>query len=161
MKKLFALLVILALCGAANAAIVSTEDSVQVPMGGDIQTGTTLGLYTTTAILSYDIGIEATGSVTLNVSGITFPLVFEFAGKIVEGDPLGYTVRVSASQFFGGALGPNQIVNNIGVSGVGALEFYLMDEQGAPTSLGSVTVIPEPMTIAFLALGGLFIRRRN
>jgi hypothetical protein len=158
MKKLFALLVVLAFCGAANAALVATDDSVQVAFGSDIDTGGMLGLYTTTAITGYEVGIKViSGDVALNVSAITFPQAFDFAGKLVN-DPA-YAVRVTASQFFTGAVGPAQLVNNIAISGTGTLEFFDILAQGE--SMGTVTVIPEPMTIALLGLGGLFLRRRK
>lgn len=172
MKKLFAVLMVLCLCGAANASMISLVDEgtvidasltagvvkleiqsdaglsglnliVAITGDGIISGAMNLGdcaSYGWDASLSYDPiysagQVEITGGGMANVMGSAGFVEITYAG------PLDVVVSLLGDGPHGGSWG--------------------VDYTPATYSPGFVTIIPEPMTIALLGLGGLALLRRR
>ena len=136
-----------------DVAVTNLSPSTTVDVAGS-----ELGLYTTSAVIAYDVKYLITsGTVAFDSSGILFPLTFDFAGKIVSEDST--HIRIGGSQFMTAATGPGDLATDIGLSGLGLIEVY--DTYSSPFLIGTLNLIPEPMTIVLLGLGGLFLRRRK
>ena len=152
MKKLLAVLLVLGMASMASAALIPTGIDAGVLRAGDV-----VGLSTDENVSGYDVSILTTGDVTLDISGIMFPEEFFLPGTVVTADPL----RLSGSEIFATAHGAgNMLVDGIVIGGTaGTIE--LIDELGGGISLGVIDVIPEPMTLSLLGLGGLALIRRR
>lgn len=162
MKKLLILMLVLGMTSAASAAI-----SLGGVINGTIDLDTT-GIVT---VISDDtepwagfIGFDPS---VVGVSGVTATLD---AGQdaLVEPDPEGWTgyyffEAKDMSEPFDSVQPGVQF--EISVFGAALHDVYTIDLYAADWETildsGTVTVIPEPMTIALLGLGGLFLLRRR
>ena len=161
MKKLLVLMLVLGVASMASAALTFTADTVTVATGATVGVG-----------INSDIGGAAwvgyVGYVPGNavVSGVVATAA---AGPdaVVTASPFGYAgyYKLEPLDF----TPPSDILAgvqfNATVSGltVGTYTVYLMSpwsSAGVQDTL-TVNVIPEPMTIGLLGLGGLFLRRRK
>ncbi|MBW8015534.1 MAG: PEP-CTERM sorting domain-containing protein [Planctomycetes bacterium] len=156
MKKLFILAVVLCVASIATAGLQLTVDGSAVGSGSDAPAPFTLGISESATTSAYDVSLVLGGTVAVDTSGFTAVATFDFASVII--DETTTAVRISGSQFFGGPVG-GQLINGIGVSGLGTIT--MIDEANNGAVLGIVNVTPEPMTMALLGLGGLFLRRRK
>ena len=125
--------------------------------------GELLFLNTDVGIGGWDIGLTVLEGLTIfDASSITFPVVFSpFASGIV-GSWTPQSVRMSGSNF-GTNSSPGNLFEGLGIAGgtlaePGLIEVY--DYLGG-ASLGTFSVVPEPMTMSLLALGGLGLLRRR
>ena len=172
MKKLFALLVILALCGAANAATVSlVDEGTTIAATGGVEY--TLEITSTGPLFSLDLLISVSGDAT--ITGAMGQDASDYGWDAgLDSDPIYGTgnVNIGASNFNNA---PGPLVAYIKVTyGSGEVVVSIEDSVASiggsvdgttygdiDVSTGTVTLLPEPMTIALLGLGGLFIRRRK
>ncbi len=171
MKKLLMITLILTLAGVANATLLTWTDS-----GGSGITTLEIASVggTATAYLSADdaltfstkwLGIDETGTPNVTVQSVT-ALAAAGNGAIVQTstqttyDDYGWTVESThtgeppssvlagvqyAVVFYGEALGS---------------ETAESDNFGTSDQL-AITVVPEPMTLSLLGLGGLLLRRKR
>jgi len=176
MRKLFVLIALLVVTAVASAATVSFQADKTDVIVGDVVSITVIATGNCTSIvipeiLSSQAGLASNlflnpllsqvpivgipvnaGNVLITGINGTTPFAFPPA-PVLAGEVLysfDYTVPVVAS----GTI--------ITIAGAGALSF-MFDDFTQSTDMGSVAleVIPEPITIALLGLGGLFIRRRK
>jgi len=166
MKKLLILMLVLGLASSASALVVTLDPSGDQPLGA--------GLYDVYVVsdsdtANYEYLVGLTDSTYGSITSVT---ALSKAGQDVivasYGDGMGYfdvfgIESLDMSDPFDSILAGNQF--QIAVTYTGAavgedLTLLLMD--GNLTTLDSTTFqIPEPMTIALLGLGGLFLLRRR
>lgn len=166
------LLTILGLVSAANAALTwkdagSTDiDSVDIMEGGTA----TVYLYSDTANLSMVNWVDP-GNIA--VARVTGGSALSAAGKgATYGiDPSGYTGWARGESLPGDdatsitvGLWYELVISAFGTDGestVMSSDYYAATSGGGVTDLLTVNIIPEPMTISILGLGGLLLRRRK
>jgi len=183
MKKLLVLTLVLAVAGLANAAIVLQASSTSVNPGDTI----TLSIVATAGELVQTIDV---GLITDNGAG-GLATVGAFNSALNTGTDNGYngvdwgfaagdlaalTAGVtlgSPTVYAGGTIYSYQYKVALNASGV--ISFTLPDvsddvfatsvmlstQEAVGISGTQVNVVPEPMTMGLLALGGLFIRRKK
>lgn len=161
MKKLLVLMLVLGMSSLANATIEMAVDGT--PTDETPLTSFTLSAELTSGdVLRYDIGFKIIGGGAFDISAISFPTSMDLPGK-VEVKP-GYELFVTQAQIFSPAVpAPATLADGIGFSGgvQGQTTIEMWDTTGEGALVGTLTVIPEPMTIALLGLGGLFLLRRR
>jgi hypothetical protein len=170
MKKLLVLLIILVLASIANAAMYLSIDGVNASDGTeDIDD---LGGTVTVYVISDDSSPYTYYLDMLKVAGgghatMTQPSIHTNAGDIAQVNSYStatlYDWELIAADSTGNIVSGVHFYSTITESGnVG--DTFLVDliEYGVG-SLDTITltIIPEPMTIALLGLGGLFLRRRK
>ena len=165
MRKLFVSILVLGLVPAVNAALIQvggqTGDAFNVLENSVI---TVVG-ENTSSWLGYVI-VQEGGTGVLSEA-----LKLDAAGNLASVSPYseagwgtGYELTVAMSP--GGvpaiAVGPQFSMNFAGTLGqMARISLFLDPEFTVPVSSVLVTVVPEPMTILLLGLGGLFLRRRK
>lgn len=173
MRKLFLLLTVLALCSTANAVVISLEREGQTV---SMTPGQSISLFVASngPLLSMDVIVSVEGDAI-----ITGAICNTDSGSF-GWDPIGFPVDPiwinPKSVEIGGA---NFNGNNMPIIGYVTIQYssgtavvsvrpgwswggsYDIISQWPDVSLGVVTLIPEPVTLALLGLGGLYIRRRR
>ena len=178
MKKLFAVLMVLCLCGAVSASMISLElEGTQIiaAPGDDV----IINIATDTPLYGLDAVVTVTNGDIINkaMNPIDDPGNPNAYGWDMVGYPItpigvpGPVVEVGGTTFTGESnlicgyvvvaftgTGPQVVSVAAGVKHGGSFD----NEYNTPDfSTGIVEIIPEPMTIALLGLGGLFLLRRR
>ena len=179
MKKFLVLTLVLGMVSLANAGLILTADGMtgaEVEIGADnplVESDTVLlGLELDTEMMGYQITYLLDGPGEFLYDAILFPVDTQLGGKVNDGGV--DWVEITDGNMFGSVVGPAILMEGLlihclgpGVVTVDVIVSGSTDVEGAiiplQTLLQTITVhqIPEPMTLALLGLGGLFLRRRK
>ena len=165
MRKLLVLFLILGMASAANATLITVDGQEGESFDVDVQATITVVSEDASSWLGYII-IEEGGAGSLeNVA------VLDAAGDLGAAAPYteagwGTGFELSASMGPGGdppvAAGNQFSLDYIGAVGdTATISLFIDPEYTTPVASVNVTVVPEPMTVILLGLGGLFLRRRR
>jgi len=169
MKKLLIFMLVLGMASAANAVLTDIQIDVagsHVGTSFDVVVGQTISLEiysgNTDTGLAY-LGFEDNGLYTFGT-----PVVTPNAGDkgSVFGPYVweGYNeVELTVSKTASGTVTPGTMLlwPITAGSSVGTIDVYLQDEDVLTKDTLTLNIIPEPMTVLLLGLGGLFLRRRK
>ena len=176
MKKVLVLALVLAVATMVSAGTVSFQASNTNVLVGEVVSITVIATGNCTniaipQILSDNAGLASNRALAAGfnqfpqvgtivnagnvlITGISGATPFAFPPVPVLAGTSLYTFDYTVPEVGAGTV--------ITISGAGSLSF-MFDDFSQTTGMGStsMTVVPEPMTIALLGLGGLFIRRRK
>ena len=161
MKKILVLMLVLGMTSMASAALTFSVDTVTILTGATTVVGieSDVAGFAWTGYVGYAPGnAELTGMVATAAAG---------PDATVTNDPFGYAgyYKIEALDY----TPPSDILAGVQFNGTitghteGTYNVYLMSPWSAPGLQDTllVNVIPEPMTLGLLGLGGLFLRRRK
>jgi len=166
MKKLFILMLVLGISSAANAVIIEvdgqTADAVNIGETATItvvseDASSWLGYIIVEAgnpgALSDITNLDAAGDIASATaySEVDWGTGYELNVSMSPGGEPAIAVGSQFTMTFSGAL----------LDETSTISLYVDPEYGTPVASVAVTVVPEPMTILLLGLGGLFLRRRK
>ena len=169
MKKLLVLILVLGLCSTANALLTDLdiyEDGSDPGATITVVTGatTSVEMYSgnTNSGIAY-LGFEDNSMYSLANAQMTTNAGDEAAGWLYYPASYGYNVYwLTVASFAGNPVsGVQFIVDFTAGSVTGTVDVYLMNEALTTLDTATINIVPEPMTIALLGLGGLFLRRRR
>jgi hypothetical protein len=165
MRKLLILFLVLGLASAANATLIKVDDMEGDSFEVDPQATITVVSEDASSWLGYLI-IEEGGAGTLEHAAI-----LDAAGDLGAAAPYteagwGTGFELSAAMGPTGdppvAAGTQFSFDYVGAIGdTATISLFVDPEFTTPVASVNVTVVPEPMTIILLGLGGLFLRRRR
>ena len=173
MKKLVVLMLVFGVVSVAGAAEISLEGQ-GAPLLATPGTTVTINILTDTALIGLDALVTVTGGDV--ITGAMSPAdAADYGWDPVSFpiDPLGLgtaTVEVGGATF---AAAPGPAVGYVDIAYTGGIQIvslsagtlfggtYDVNYNPAGFSQGVVAIVPEPMTLGLLGLGGLFLRRRK
>jgi hypothetical protein len=166
MKKLFIMILVLGISSAANAVIIQVDGQT----GDAFDIGETAVISVVGEDISNWIGyiiVEEGGAGALS-DGIATELTGDpvqsgLTPHIEAGWGNGYELTVAGTQSFPVGIGTLFTMNYSGalIDETATISLFIAEDYVNPVSSVAVTVVPEPMTILLLGLGGLFLRRRK
>jgi len=165
MKKLLVLALVLSIAAMANATIVTLTPSATTVTQNQVVTVTATG--DTTAALDYvvmDLGQISAGTLLWTKTVL--------AGELATVTEIGDLLPNQSDMELGSGSGPGSATPltagvqfngtfKVAASASGSFYMYLEDQNSDIRQTIKYTVVPEPMTIGLLGIGGLFLRRRK
>ena len=157
MKKLVALMMILAVTAMASATFsVDGSDLGDVSFSSDVAIAPAGGLE-----MYWALAVDA-GTITGGASaqtGVGFDMAVWGDGSAYAGTPAIWGTLFTT----GGAISDGVLFDSFVVSGASVVSLYKIkaDFSGLDGPALATYSIPEPITVALLGLGGLFIRRKK
>ena len=165
MRKLLVLFLVLGLTSAANAMLITVDGQEGESFEVDLSTTITVVSEDASSWLGYII-VEEGGAGSLENT-----VILDAAGDL--GAAVAYTeagwgtgYEISASMGPAGdpaiAAGSQFSFDYVGAVGdTATISLFVDPEYTTPVASVNLTVVPEPMTVILLGLGGLFLRRRR
>jgi len=164
MRKLLILFLVLGVASTANALLIKVDDLEGVSFEVDELTTITVVSEDTSSWLGYII-IEEGGTGSLeNVAILDAAGDSASAGPYTEaGWGTGFELTAAATNNNPPiGVGTQFSLDYVGAIGdTATISLFVDPEFTIPVASVNVTVVPEPMTIILLGLGGLFLRRRR
>ena len=165
MRKMLVLILVLGLASAANAMLIKVDDQAGDSFEVDVMTTITVVSEDSSSWLGYIIVEEGGAGVLENAVKLDAAGDLGVASAYAEAG-WGTGFELSASTSPGGvpavAAGSQFSFDYVGsVGDTARISLFVDPEFDVPAALVDVTVVPEPMTILLLGLGGLFLRRRR
>ena len=166
MKKLVVIMAVLAIATVSQAAYEWTnteiaELSLDSTTSDNLAYGGILVLSNNITIggAAWDLSLASNPDVQMSYADSTSSLLGTIQ-SLGYSDATGvYEVNAdyvgSSSLAFQGTIGVFSLAGDVDGN------FYHLSPNGAELGSGAVTMVPEPMTIAMLGLGGLFLRKRK
>jgi len=181
MKKLLALVLVLGLTSLASADLVFTVNGKPQPDTIYLLPSDTaeidLELSAGENITKYELGyILSNAQAELLIGNISFPAPFDYPGGVTWNEP--QYIGIAASQWGNPPTplqGPLVLMQGLVVHCLDKTPVDLIIQVDGPTIIDGMTIpigtvlhtlhiiqdVPEPMTIALLGLGSLFLRKRS
>jgi hypothetical protein len=168
MRKLVVLILVLGMASAANAVLIQVDGKAGAALEVDegIVPVITVVSEDASSWLGYLIVEDGSAGVLSDLQKLDAAGDMGSATAYEEaGWGAGYELTVAMSP--GGvppiAVGPQFSASLTGVAldQTSVISLFVDPEYGTPAATTSVKVVPEPMTIMLLGLGGLFLRRRK
>lgn len=165
MRKMLVLILVLGLASAANAMLITVDDQEGESFEVDLTTTITVVSEDASSWLGYII-VEEGGAgslenaVILNAAGD----LGAAAAYTEAGWGTGFELSASMGPTADPAIAAGSQFSFDYVGAVGdtaTISLFLDPEYTTPVASVTVTVVPEPMTVILLSLGGLFLRRRR
>jgi len=165
MRKLLLLFLVLGMASTANALLITVDSLEGESFEVDVQATVTVVSEDTSSWLGYIIVEEGGAGSLENVT------VLDDAGNNASASPYteagwGTGFELTASALPGIdppiAAGNQFSFDYFGAIGdTATISLFVDPEYTTPVASVNVTVVPEPMTVILLGLGGLFLRRRR
>jgi len=152
MKKLITLALVLGVVGLANAGLSLDKvdaKTASLVNASDTIVGANYYITVSQTLTDYVITLNANSNPT---GGSTI------GAKEVYGDGLDWYFLTFITTDGSKPMKAGEWLNVVAKAGKGEVQMW--DATGMETITSAVTVVPEPMTMALLALGGLFVRRK-
>ena len=163
MRKLLILFLVLGMASAANALLIKVDDLEGESFEVDVQATITVVSEDTSSWLGYLIVEEGGAGSLENVVILDAAGDNASAGSYIEaGWGTGFELSASTLTDPTIAIGTQFSLDYVGeVGDTATISLFANEEYVTPVASVNVTVVPEPMTIILLGLGGLFLRRRR
>jgi hypothetical protein len=163
MRKLLLLFLVLTMASTANALLITVDGQIGESFEVDVQATITVVSEDASSWLGYIIVEEGGAGSLENATVLDAAGDLGSASAYTEaGWGTGFELTAASTGVPPVAAGNQFTLDYIGAIGdTATISLFVDPEYTTPVATVNVTVVPEPMTVILLGLGGLFLRRRR